>query len=79
MDNDLQYVTDGKGNQYVISQEIKEGDRTYFLTRGGVFEKDSAGKCKLASKKINEKYMPLLAPPKIGEYKIEIKDNDIEK
>ena len=79
MENDLLFVTDEKGNKYVVSQEIKEGDNIYYLTKEGLFEKEADGKYKLASAEMNEKYMPLLKEQKIDEYIIARKDEELER
>ncbi len=79
MENDLQFVTDGNGNRYVIYLEIEDGEKRYYLTKAGVYEKDDDGKVNLASKEINEKYMPLLEEPNIEEYIVERNNEEIEK
>ena len=77
MEWDLSFVTDEKGNKYVISQEIEDSGKRYYLTRSGVYEKTENGKIVLSAKEINDKYMPLLTETEKKEYIVEKKEIDL--
>lgn len=70
MDYSLKYVIDENGNEYVVTLEIKRGNKSYYLTKGGLFTKNAEGKYERAPEELNEKYMSLLKNPKKGEYVI---------
>ena len=74
MEEDISYISDGKGNRIIIAQEIIENNHIYYLTRQGVYEKKENGKITLASQEINDKYMPLLYINKNKKYEIERMD-----
>ena len=79
MDYKLEYVIDENGNKYVVIQEIKEDNKVYYLTKGGLFTKSADGKYERASAELNEKYMLLLTNPKIDEYVVERKSERTEE